>query len=139
MSYMCYSVSCAGRFVTMLASVLLTVIFFFFFLTKLFQLEKKTLKINDELLHREHRLMIKRGRNLFQSARKSLRRRHHKRKLILVLAFQGRLQMSPDRRVWVKCHLQGDVFWNIMVQNYSDTNWVKHFRMSRDTFISLAN
>ncbi len=29
--------------------------------------------------------------------------------------------MSPDRRVWGKCRPQGD---------YSDTNWVKHFRMS---------
>ncbi len=47
--------------------------------------------------------------------------------------------MSPDRRVWVKCHPQGDGFWNVMVQNYSDTDWVKHFRMSRDTFMSLDN
>jgi len=87
----------------MLASVVLTVIF----LTKLFQLEK-TLKRNYE-----HRT-IKRGRNLFQRARKSLRRRHNKRKLlILALAFQGRQQMSPDRHVWVKCRPQGDVFWNV--------------------------
>ncbi len=106
MSCTCYSVSCAGRFVTMLASVVLTVIFFF--LTKFFQLEK-TLKINYELLHREHRRTIKRGRNLFQRARKSLRCRHNKRKLILALAFQGRQQMLPDRRVWVKCCPQGQL------------------------------
>ncbi len=47
--------------------------------------------------------------------------------------------MSPDRRVWVKCRPQGDVFWNVTVHNYSDTDWVKHFRMSQDTFMSLAN
>ncbi len=47
--------------------------------------------------------------------------------------------MSPDRRVWVKCRPQGDVFWNVAVHNYSDTDWVKHFRMSRDVFLSLAN
>ncbi len=46
--------------------------------------------------------------------------------------------MSPDRSVWVKCRPQ-DVFWNVTVQNYSDTNWVKRFRMSRDTFMSLDN
>ncbi len=47
--------------------------------------------------------------------------------------------MLSDRRVWVKCRLQGDVFWNVTVHNYSDTDWVKHFRMSRDTFMYLAN
>jgi len=26
-----------------------------------------------------------------------------------------------------------------MVHNYSDADWVKNFRMSRDTFMSLAN
>ncbi len=46
--------------------------------------------------------------------------------------------MSPDRRVWVKCRPQ-DVIWNVTVQNCSDTNWVKRFRMSRDTFMSLDN
>ncbi len=47
--------------------------------------------------------------------------------------------MSPDRCVWVKCRPQGDVFWNVAVHNYSDTDWVKHFRGSRDAFMSLAN
>ncbi len=34
---------------------------------------------------------------------------YHKRKLTPALAFQGRQQMSPDRRVRVKCRPQ-DVF-----------------------------
>ncbi len=45
--------------------------------------------------------------------------------------------MSPDRRVWMSSARR--CFWNVTVQNYSDTNWVMHFRMSRDTFISLDN
>ncbi len=113
----------------MLASVVLTVIFFF--LTKLFQLEK-TLKRNYELLHRKQHRTIKRGRNLFQRARKSLRRRHNKRKLlILALAFQGRQQMTPDRHVWVKCRPQGDVFWNVtytitvILTGLSISGWVE--------------
>ena len=47
------------------------------------------------------------------------------------------LQPSPERKVW--CEVRSESWWEgIAKRQFSDDDWVKNFRMSRDAFEDLC-
>ena len=62
---------------------------------------------------------------------------HRRTKTIVNSVLLHCMKPSPERKVW--CEVRSESWWeDIVKRQFNDNDWVKNFRMSRDTFEDLC-
>ena len=98
------------------------------------------LAFQNFIRRRERARKVRRQRLKSASLKRILRYRrvqHRRTKTIVNSVLLHCMKPSPERKVW--CEVRSESWWeDIVKRQFNDNDWVKNFRMSRDTFEDLC-